>query len=598
MALMFLTRKRNRRSNINLSHVSPTSLAPGNLIPISWARIFAGDNLRFSPSAFVQAFPMKAPLVNGFKVCLEYFFIPDRLYNFDLLADNSGVTDQPETVKFPCISSPAFSQTSGMTKFGINFAHYSENWTTPGDCPIVGPGSLADYMNFPVGLFPTFGSSGNRNKFNARLVVGYLDIICKYYANQQYTNIPSALWTPNSSEELGSTNLVYNLNTLQDAVNQIKRSTDPDAAIANVVDGLVSQYGRYTPFTWDWLCSRASIFQRCLPPYYLESWLATSGYEDAEIKVDLESDGNSISFRNISTVSHIQRWMDLALAGGSCLSDFESAQFDVSRIKHTSSPVFLGSDRQYLGSNVIYQTTGFDTKDSPLGAFAGQMSGGEKFRKRSFRFGECGYFVVIASLVPDVVYLRGIDPLLREKTLADRYAPALDNIAMRPLMVEELNAVPPILSVVKETSSDGLYTFTADGDPDRQNKAVGFIPAWSEIMQVVSRAHGRLATELKYFLLTREYGDQFTTQVANIRATMEEALQNGSITYTDAEALNAFLSASVSSYTETFSPYVRSNAYNAVFSDTSDDAQNFVLTFSASMSVNREKAKVNIPNTI
>ena len=347
---MFLTRSRNRRSNLNFSHVSPTSLAPGNLIPISHARIFSGDVVRFRPSTFVQAFPMKAPLVNGFKVCLEYFFIPDRLYNFDLLADNSGVTDRPEEVKFPCITAPAFSQTSGVSKFGINFAHYSENWSKDGDCPIVAPGSLADYMNFPVGLYPTFQSTDKRNKFNARLVVGYLDIICKYYANQQYTNIPTSLWTPNSSDMPGSTNLVYNLNTLQDAVNMLKRSVDPDTAIQNIIEGLVGQYGRYTPFTWDWLCSRASIFQRCLPPYYLESWLATSGYEDSEIKVDLEADGNSISFRNISTMSHIQRWMDLALAGGSRLSDFEAAQFDVSRIRHTSSPIFLGSERQYLGS--------------------------------------------------------------------------------------------------------------------------------------------------------------------------------------------------------------------------------------------------------
>ena len=47
MALMFLTRKRNRKSNVNLSHVSPTTLAPGNLIPISFIPIVAGDKLRF-----------------------------------------------------------------------------------------------------------------------------------------------------------------------------------------------------------------------------------------------------------------------------------------------------------------------------------------------------------------------------------------------------------------------------------------------------------------------------------------------------------------------------------------------------------------------
>lgn len=594
---MFLTRKRNHRSNINLSHVSPTTLAPGNLIPISHARVFSGDVLRFSPSTFVQAFPMKAPLVNGFKVCLEYFFIPDRLYNFDLLADNSGVTDQPDQVKFPTIKSPAFTQQSSVSKFEINFAHYHDSWAKDGDCPIVAPGSLADYMNFPVGLYPTFQSTGDRNKFNALLVCGYLDIICKYYANQQYPVIPSALWEPTKSDNLGTTNLAYSLSSLQDCVNQVKRASDPDQAIASIISGLSGQYGRYTPFTWDWLCSRASIFQRCLPPYYLESWLATSGYEDSEIKVDLEKDGNSISFRNISAMSHVQRWLDLSLGGGSRYSDFEDSQFDVSRIRHTSSPVFLGSDRQYLGSRVIYQTTGFDQADSPLGAFAGQSSGGDKFRKRTFKFGETGYFMVIASLVPDVVYLHGLPPTLREKTLADRYAPALDNIAMQPLMVEELNALPPVKTAGLGTG-DGSFVFIVDGDPERKNTAVGYVPAWSHLMQIVSRAHGRLATELKYWLLTREYGTAFTENANKIRQTIEQALTDGSLTYADAEALNAFLIGSLNSFTETFSPYIRSNAYNSVFADTSDDAQNFVVTFSASMSVNREKAKVNVPNTI
>lgn len=153
--MMFLTRSRNKKSNVNLSHVSPTTLAPGNLVPISFTRIFAGDDLRFKPSAFVQAMPMNAPLVNGFKLCLEYFFVPDRLYNWNLLMDNTGVTDNPDNVKFPQICSPA-EYTSGT----INFALNSEN-AAKGDAArlansIVQPGSLADYCGFPVGLFPTY----------------------------------------------------------------------------------------------------------------------------------------------------------------------------------------------------------------------------------------------------------------------------------------------------------------------------------------------------------------------------------------------------------------------------------------------------------
>ena len=108
---MFLTRKKNRKSIQNLSHVSCTTASAGNLLPISVVPIIAGDEVSFDPSVFVQAFPMKAPLVNGYQVCLEYFFVPDRLYNLSLNLDEAGVTENPYEVEFPTIPILNLSQT-------------------------------------------------------------------------------------------------------------------------------------------------------------------------------------------------------------------------------------------------------------------------------------------------------------------------------------------------------------------------------------------------------------------------------------------------------------------------------------------------------
>ena len=128
---MFLTRKRNRKSNVNLSHVSPTTLAPGNLIPISFIPIVAGDKLRFSPSAFVQAFPMNAPLINGFKICFEYFFIPTRLYNSNLLLDFTGTTDDPDSVKYPALAAKLVSASIDFSS-PENLVDAAASLTTPG----------------------------------------------------------------------------------------------------------------------------------------------------------------------------------------------------------------------------------------------------------------------------------------------------------------------------------------------------------------------------------------------------------------------------------------------------------------------------------
>lgn len=589
---------------MNLSHVSPTTLAPGNLIPISFTRIFAGDDLRFKPSAFVQAMPMNAPLVNGFKLCLEYFFVPDRLYNWNLLMDNTGVTDDPDNVKFPQINSPA-EYTSGTINFALNNKSAGDVAARLANS-IVQPGSLADYCGFPVGFLPTFEvilDTDDRNQFCALKLLGVLDIFYHYYVNQQIERFPTASFTPtlNSGSE-DERNVDYPVTMLRSFLEFVKRSANPASAIGEWATS--NPNGNPIFGTWSWFCSRASIFQRCLPPYYLESWLATAGYEDSEIKVDLGADGKSISFRNIAAQSHIQRWLDLALAGGSRYSDYINSQFDVSRLKHTTSPLYLGSDRQYLGSNVIYQTTGAGDSSSPLGAFAGQASGGETFRQRTYHFGENGYFVVMASLVPDVIYSRGLDPFNREKTLGDVYVPALDNIAMEPLMLEQVDAIPPLLSL--QRTSDSVYTLSIRPDKLTKNSALGYVPAWSKVMQNVSRAHGRLTTDLKYWLLNREYGvniDQIrNTGVVGadvprlLASELQQAYQAGYISYEQMDALVSLFSRIQAS--PEYTPYILPNAYNDVFADTSNQAQNFVLTCNFSMTCNREKGKVNTPTTI
>ena len=581
MALMFLSRRRNNRSNINLSFTSPTTLAPGNLTPLAFVRVFKGDKLNFRPSSFVQAMPMNAPLVNGFKLCYEYFFVPDRLYNASLLLDESGVTDQPHDVQFPQLDLPVVYSSGSI---GFSFSESNPN------SDIVQPGSLADYMGFPVGFVPTYPEG--KNKISAQKMLGYLDVIYHYYVNQQVPNIPTALWAPRSGSQ-EEFNYEYQIASIYSLLMAVKTSRDPSRALWEYVNSHSSQFGKYVIGSWSWLCSRASIFQRCLPPYYLESWLATSGYEDSEIKVDLDADGKSISFRNISSMSHVQRWMDLALGGGSRYSDYENSQFDVGSVKHTTTPIFLGADRHHLGSNTIYQTTGAGDETSPLGAFAGQMSGGTQFKKRSFSFGETGYFMIMASLVPEVIYQRNLDPFLKELTLGDVYAPALDNIAMEPLMVEELDAQGSFLSGGFEDSGES-YIANLTPFSSRQNTAVGFVPAWSKLMQVVSRVHGRLATDLNYWILRRTYGEK--PDMSEFRKKIEELLVAGTISAEGAEACLAFADSLIED--PNYSPYVISNAYNNVFADMSNQAQNFIVSFSASATVNREKGKTNVPTTL
>ena len=593
MALMFLTRSKNKRSNVKLSHVSPTTLAPGNLIPASFVRIVAGDKVRFNPSIFVQAFPMNAPLVNGFKICLEYFFIPDRIYNMDANLDFQGVANDPYDVKYPLLP-------DGSNPY-LTEADLSMLTTTMGDVAsyIPAPGSLADYIGFPVGSVQETDLTPSKSALKA---LAYIDTVLEYYVAPNCDTIPSA-YVGNYDDLLTNPQqeIRWRISDMQNFIRSVKTSDDPANAFINASSSYPSYAGQYKFGSWKWLCSRQSIFQRALPAYYLEAWMKTSNYTDSNVKVEAESDG-SISFRSISTGSHIQRWLDLFGAGSGRMSDALEAQFDIAQVHKSNVPLFLGADRAFLGSNVIYQTTGAGSADSPLGAFAGQAADGKSFKTRSFDFNENGYFMVMVSLVPDVIYTRGLDPMLNIKSFGDMYAPALDNIAMEPLMLQTLDFSPTLTSISTNDDSTHLIFSRSTIQSATENVSVGFVPAWSEYMQVVSRAHGRLTTDLKYWILGRDYGDPFElgadSTFQSLIALIEKELQGGNITPEHVEQLTAMLYNAQRTGSVDYDPYIKANAYNDVFADTSNEAQNFVVSFSADMMANREKSKVNVATTL
>lgn len=657
MALMFLSRKRNRRSNINLSHVKVTDLSVGTITPIAMVPVVKGDIMRFSPSTFVQAMAMKAPLVNGFKLCLEYFFAPNRLYHGKLLLDEMDTTSEPSTVVFPSIKPFRYQSPSSGPSFLVPDAEDFVINLPTGDGKVgqignnaavafyqfakfsVQPGSLANYMGFPVGWFysddgsqeapvPPLGSDQfDREFFNVTAACAYLDIFLNYYANQQYDYVYTSLYVttkvssgspdPKPGVDYGVPyqQVRIRLSVLQDFVNGLKRAVDPSTYIYDWFDGDGAEYDKL--MSWAWLCSPASLMQRSLPPYYLEQWLKTSFVDGIDNVVKVDADSNSVTFTDIRRASHLQRYLELAMAGGSRYSDYEEAQFDVGRVKNYTTPLFLGSDRHFLGSRVIYQTTGFDNSDSPLGSFAGQSSGGDRFKRRSFKFSEDGTFFVMASLVPDTIYYRGLDPQLRRIRLDDLYVPAKDNIGLEPLPVESVDSLPPMLSTAHRNGlipgTPGTPDPTASyweltlgrnvsGAPYDQQRALGFVPAWSSMMQCVSRAYGAMEGDLKYWLLAREYGGQSYPMglPSVIDQVVDVVISNrGGVTdYSPAvsDALRTFFDnlRENSDYT----PYVQNHLYNSVFADTSVNAKNFILTLTMDITVNREKSKVNIPSTI
>lgn len=592
--MMFLSRKRNKKSRFKLFSGNPTSASWGTLIPTNVTRVVAGDDFSFQPGVGVQALPIVAPFMGNVCVKKEYFFIPDRIYNIERQLNFQGVTDTPNTVYKPSMAPPIpFDITAlGGDEIGISVSDLQTNLPLGSLGEIVGPGSLADYMGEAPGSIVT-------GVIDLTPYIGYFDIYYNYYLNQQFDLVPTSLAGTVSDS---ATEYPYYLpvSVLENYLRTIKTTpnTSPavrgesDASYSTNVEAALNAIIKTEAFTWNFFTGRQSLLQRGFSSYYLEAWLKTSSFSDAA--VDVSVSGNSVSMRNITFASRMQRYMDLAFAGGGRNSDFYESQFDVKLDQDNTCPAFLGSDSFDMNVNALYQTTGFEDNSSPLGAFSGQLSGGTRFRRRNYHFNDDGYFMEITSIVPRVYYPSYVNPTSRQISLGQQYAPALDNIAMQGLKASTVFGEVQSLGATAPAYANGVLT--VPGFKVQSTNYIGYEPAWSELMTAVSKPHGRLCNDLDYWVLSRDYG-------RNLSHVMDSPAYSDFVSaagvYVDELSLQRLTAFFKRIYISPSScPYILCGDFNYVFYDQRATAENFVLDNVADIVVFREKSKVNVATTL
>lgn len=591
--MMFLSRKRNKKSRFKLFSGNPTSASWGTLIPTNVTRVVAGDDFSFQPGVGVQALPIVAPFMGSVCVKKEYFFIPDRIYNVDRQLNFQGVTDTPNTVYKPSIAPPIpfdVAIPSGET-ISIRVSDVQTDLPLGSLGDIVGPSSLADYMGEAPGSIVT-------GVIDLTPYIGYIDIYYNYYLNQQYDLVPTSL-AGTVSDSAMEYPYFLPVSVLETYLRNIKtqpnispaiREDDSASYSSNVQAALNAIDSK--AFTWNFFTGRQSLFQRGFPAYYLEAWLKTSSFVDAAI--DVSTSSNSVLMRNITFASRMQRYVDLAFAGGGRNSDFYESQFDVKLSQDNTCPAFLGSDSFDMNVNTLYQTTGFEDSSSPLGAFSGQLSGGTRFRRRNYHFNDDGYFMEITSIVPRVYYPSYINPTSRQISLGQQYAPALDNIAMQGLKASTVFG--EVQNLGPSAVSYANFALIIPGFKMQDFNYIGYEPAWSELMTAVSKPHGRLCNDLDYWVVSRDYGRNLSS-VMDSKAYRDFIAAAGTgIDELSLQRLTAFFKRIYVSPSSC--PYILCGDFNYVFYDQRATAENFILDNVSDIVVFREKSKVNVATTL
>lgn len=170
------------RSNKNLSKTWASTMAPGVLYPayVNWA--LKGDTFDIDMNAFVRTVPTIGPLYGSFKLQLDFYQVPVRLYQGILHNNTTNIARKMNQVYFPQVllkTTPSYDFKNNKWKEQIN------------------PSALMRYLNVK-GIGTSFELDVSR-EFNAVPMLAYYDIFKNYYANKQeedaYIITPKEEWS-------------------------------------------------------------------------------------------------------------------------------------------------------------------------------------------------------------------------------------------------------------------------------------------------------------------------------------------------------------------------------------------------------------------
>lgn len=161
------------RSTHNMGYVWRSTMAPGTLVPFMTQVALPGDTWDIDLDADVKTHPTIGPLFGSYKVQLDVFEIPVRLYNSWLHNNRTKIGMNMEQVKLPQMLIAATQQNPASEGYDIDNSQ-------------INPSTLLAYLGIRgVGINPTAPTAEVSRYFNALWMLMYWDAYKQYYSNKQ-----------------------------------------------------------------------------------------------------------------------------------------------------------------------------------------------------------------------------------------------------------------------------------------------------------------------------------------------------------------------------------------------------------------------------
>ncbi|AXH75304.1 MAG: major capsid protein [Microviridae sp.] len=159
------------RSSHDIGYLWRSTMSSGTLVPFLSKLALPGDKWEIDLNAEVMTLPTIGPLFGSYKVQLDVFEVPMRLYNAKLHMNKLGVGMDMKQIYLPQIEVNAKNEPTVPRT-------YAENEQ-------INASSLLKYLGIGGIGHPTGNVSPAKRDFNAVPVLAYWDIYKNYYSNKQ-----------------------------------------------------------------------------------------------------------------------------------------------------------------------------------------------------------------------------------------------------------------------------------------------------------------------------------------------------------------------------------------------------------------------------
>lgn len=490
-----------KRSNFDLSHRSPMTIAPGLLYPVYVEEILPGDDIEMSVETRLKTQAMLAPVLGGMDCTYYHFFCPLRNYV------------------------PQMNLNVKQVEFFDEFT--MPTFTFPSDDNIVymvGVGGLLDCLGFPIGMnsFALGAGFGVElttadKTFNAASILCYYDIWRNYFANPQADYVPYYKGFSVRSSDLDTFGVdallsrnyydVFGVGDFDVMFTELSQGVFADSTLesnqikAYLFDTIDLQGG-----TQDFISEYVNIYQSysshagLLPVTYHDDMFVArlnSSYVDyVKQQVRVDTQDGYFTIDSLRMANKLAKFVDKTLLGGTRYGQWLKSHFAVNGMEHLNIPIFLGMDRMslYFDDVVSQADTGNSQENGNLGSVGGRGSVHyPNTNKVNFYAKEHGYFMTLVALRPRVHYFQGLPKYLQKTQFSDIYVPELDAVGWQPILQKDM-----YYNTEFRSNLTGQYV-----DP---NGILGYSPAWIEYMTRVDTVHGQFATSLDYWVFLRRFG--------------------------------------------------------------------------------------------